>query len=50
MKHVLLTSAAMAALFAASTFTPASAATLDDVVARLNALEQSNHKLAEENA
>jgi predicted porin len=50
MKHVLLTSAAMAALFAASTFVPASAATLDEVVARLNALEQSNHKLAEENA
>lgn len=50
MKHTLLASAAMAAFITAPTLSPAAAATLDEVVARLNALEQSNHKLAEENA
>jgi predicted porin len=50
MRRLLLSGTACAALCVSLTFGPAKAASLDDVMARLDALEKSNAKLAKENA
>ncbi len=50
MRKAFLLGTGVAALCAASLNQPLHAATLDDVVARLDALERSNAKLAKENA
>src|SRR6266699_3626779 len=50
MRKSLLLGTALAALCTTSILQPAKAATLDDVMERLNALERSNAKLAKENA
>ncbi len=50
MRNAFLLGTAFAALCATSLSQPAKAATLDDVVARLDALERNNARLAKENA
>jgi predicted porin len=50
MRNAFLIGTAFAALCAPSLGQPVKAATLDDVIARLDALERSNAKLAKENA
>lgn len=50
MRKAFLLGTGFAALWAASLNQPLRAATLDDVIARLDALERSNAKLARENA
>ena len=50
MRKAFLLGTGLAALCATSLNQPLHAATLDDVVARLDALERSNAKLAKENA